>query len=225
VFTGILEKTVQLAGASGQSGDTSLRIAVTLTLLALLPTLVLTFTPMVRLLVVFHFLRQALGTQTAPGNQVLLGLGLLITWYVVQPTAVVVNKEAIEPYQRGIIGESEAFHRAVKPTKSFLLKYAREKDLALFSAVAVPQAVRTPEDLPLRVVAPAYVLSELRKGFQMGAILFLPFLLVDIVVAAITTSMGMMQLPPASISTPLKIVLFVMVDGWNAVTGSLLKGF
>jgi flagellar biosynthetic protein FliP len=196
-----------------------------LTLLTLLPAIVLSITPMVRLLVVFHFLRQALGTQTAPSNQTLMGLGLMMTWFLMQPVMVAVNQEAIQPFQRGQISGWQAIESGVQPPKQFMLHYAREKDLALFvNAGSVPRP-KTPMDLPMRVVVPAYMLSELKAGFQIGAILFLPFLLVDLVVASITTSIGMLQLPPVTISTPLKILLFVMVDGWNLLAGSLLKSF
>jgi flagellar biosynthetic protein FliP len=200
-------------------------IVFTLTFMTLLPALVLSITPMVRLLVVFHFLRQALGTQTAPSNQTLMGLGLMMTWFLMQPVITAVNQTAVVPYEAKKIDGWQAIHLGVVPPKRFMLKYAREKDLALFANADKELRPRTAADLPFRVVVPAYILSELRAGFQIGAILFLPFLLVDIVVASVTTSIGMMQLPPVTISTPLKIFLFVMVDGWNMLTGSLLKSF
>jgi flagellar biosynthetic protein FliP len=200
-------------------------IVFTLTVMTLLPAIVLSMTPMVRLLIVFHFLRQALGTQTAPGNQTLLGLGLVMTWFLMQPVLVAVNQQAIAPYQAGQIDGWRAIQLGSVPPKLFMLRFTREKDLALFASAAGAARPRIPADLPLQVVVPAYILSELRAGFQIGAILFLPFLLVDIVVASITTSIGMMQLPPVTISTPLKIFLFVAVDGWNLLAGSLLKSF
>jgi flagellar biosynthetic protein FliP len=200
-------------------------IVFTLTVMTLLPAIVLSMTPMVRLLIVFHFLRQALGTQTAPGNQTLMGLGLMMTWFLMQPVLVAVNQQAIVPYQAGKIDGWQAIQQGLVPPKLFMLRFAREKDLALFASAASEARPRVPADLPLQVVVPAYILSELRAGFQIGAILFLPFLLVDIVVASITTSIGMMQLPPVTISTPLKIFLFVAVDGWNMLAGSLLKSF
>jgi flagellar biosynthetic protein FliP len=200
-------------------------IVFTLTLLTLLPAIVLSITPMVRLLVVFHFLRQALGTQTAPGNQTLMGLGLMMTWFLMQPVLMAVDQQAVQPFRQGKISGTLAIERGLDPPKKFMLHYAREKDLALFASAAITTRPRTPEDLPLRVVVPAYMLSELKAGFQIGAVLFLPFLLVDIVVASVTTSIGMLQLPPVTISTPLKILLFVMVDGWNLLAGSLLKSF
>jgi flagellar biosynthetic protein FliP len=200
-------------------------IVFVLTLITLLPAILLSMTPLVRLLVVFHFLRQALGTQTAPSNQVLMGLGLMMTWFLMQPVLVQVDQKAVEPYRQGQITGWQAIDQGTGPVKTFMLKYAREKDLALFTNAAQVSRPRTAEDLPMRVVVPAYMLSELKAGFQIGAILFLPFLLVDMVTASITTSIGMYQLPPVVVSTPLKILLFVMVDGWNLLAGSLLKSF
>ena len=200
-------------------------IVFSLTLITLLPAILLCMTPMVRLLVVFHFLRQALGTQTAPSNQVLMGLGLMMTWFLMQPVLTAVDQQAVEPFRQGQISGMEAIERGSGPPKQFMLKYAREKDLALFTSASMTTRPGKPEDLPLRVVVPAYMLSELKSGFVIGAVLFLPFLLVDMVIASITTSIGMFQLPPVVVSTPLKILLFVMVDGWNLLAGSLLKSF
>jgi flagellar biosynthesis protein FliP len=213
-------------GAHG-GGDNSAQweIVFTLTLLTLLPAIVLSMTPMVRLLVVFHFLRQALGTQTAPSNQVLIGLGLMMTWFLMQPVLLDVDKQAVEPYRQGQLSGWDAIQRGTDPPRLYMLRYAREKDLALFTAAALVPKPNKPQDLPLRVVAPAYILSELKAGFEIGAVLFLPFLLVDMIVASVTTSIGMYQLPPVVISTPLKILLFVMADGWNLLAGSLLKSF
>jgi flagellar biosynthetic protein FliP len=216
-----------LQGIAGIKDNNSVpwTIVGVLTLLTLLPAILLSITPMVRLLVVFHFLRQALGTQTAPSNQTLMGLGLMMTWFLMQPVMVAVNQQAIQPFQQGQISGWDAIERGVQPVKTFMLHYAREKDLALFvNAGSLPRP-KSPMDLPMRVVVPAYMLSELKSGFQIGAVLFLPFLLVDLVVASVTTSIGMLQLPPVTISTPLKILLFVMVDGWNLLAGSLLKSF
>jgi flagellar biosynthesis protein FliP len=200
-------------------------IVFALTLLTVLPALVLSMTPMMRLLVVFHFLRQALGTQTAPSNQTLIGLGLFMTWFLMQPVLTAVDQQAVEPYRLGQITGLEAIKLGAAPPRLYMLRYAREKDLELFASASLPTRPAKPEDLPLRVVVPAYMLSELKAGFQIGAVLFLPFLLIDLVVASITTSIGMFQLPPVVVSTPLKILLFVMVDGWNLLAGSLLKSF
>jgi len=196
-----------------------------LTLLTLLPAILLSMTPMVRLLVVFHFLRQALGTQTAPSNQVLMGLALMMTWFLMQPVLLEVDQRAVTPYRAGAITGEAAIALGVAPVKQYMLRYAREKDLAVFAAAGMAVRPATRMDLPLQVIFPAYMLSELKAGFQIGAVLFLPFLLVDLMVASVTTSIGMMQLPPVVISTPLKILLFVMVDGWNLLADQLLKSF
>lgn len=200
-------------------------IVLGLTLLTLLPALLLSMTPMVRLLVVFHFLRQALGTQTAPSNQVLMGLALMMTWFLMQPVMVQVDQTAVAPYSAGSITGTEAIERGMVPVKKYMLRYAREKDLAVFASAGMAVQPKTRDDLPMQVVVPAYILSELKAGFEIGAILFLPFLLVDLVVASVTTSIGMMQLPPVVISTPLKILLFVMVDGWRLLADQLIKSF
>ena len=207
------------------SDSTPWTILFALTIITLLPAILMAMTPMVRLLVVFHFLRQALGTQTAPSNPTLMGLALMMTWFLMTPVLNQVDQQAVEPYRAGQVSGWDAIDRGAQPVKIFLLKYAREKDLALFTAAGQVQRPNKPEDLPMRVVVPAYILSELKAGFAIGAVLFLPFLLIDMVTAAITTSIGMFQLPPVVVSTPLKILLFVMVDGWNLLASSLLKSF
>src|SRR5580698_1873873 len=175
-----------------------------LTAITLLPALLMAVTPMVRLMVVFHFLRQALGTQTAPSNPTLLGLGLVMTWFLMQPVLIAIEQQAVTPYRNGQVTGWEAIDRGSVPIKSFMLRYAREKDLALFTAAGQIPRPAKPEDLPLRAVIPAYMLSELKAGFAIGAVF---------------------HLPPVVVSTPLKILLFVMVDGWNLVASSLLKSF
>jgi flagellar biosynthesis protein FliP len=200
-------------------------IVVGLTLLTLLPALLLSMTPLVRLLVVFHFLRQALGTQTAPSNQILMGLALMMTWFLMQPVLLEVEQTAVAPYSAGAVTGMQALDLGIVPVKRYMLRYAREKDLAVFASAGMVTRPNRKEDLPIQVVVPAYILSELKAGFQIGAVLFLPFLLVDLVVASVTTSIGMMQLPPVVISTPLKILLFVMVDGWSLLADQLIKSF
>ena len=214
-----------IAQAMGVNGSVPWSIVVGLTLLTLLPALLLAITPMVRLLVVFHFLRQALGTQTAPSNQVLMGLALMMTWFLMQPVMLEVERTAITPYRANAITGEVAMDRGIIPVKRYMLRFAREKDLAVFVSAGMASRPASKEDLPIQVVIPAYMLSELKAGFQIGAILFLPFLLIDIVIASVTTSIGMMQLPPVVISTPIKILLFVMVDGWNLLADQLLKSF
>ncbi len=218
-------KTESIATELSQNKSVPWSIVLGLTLLTLVPALLLSMTPLVRLLVVFHFLRQALGTQTAPSNQVLMGLALMMTWFLMQPVLLQVEQQAIAPYQAGTVSGADAMDLGEKPVKAYMLRYAREKDLAVFAAAGMAERPETRDDLPIQVVVPAYILSELKAGFQIGAVLFLPFLLVDLMVASVTTSIGMMQLPPVVISTPLKILLFVMVDGWNLLADQLIKSF
>jgi flagellar biosynthesis protein FliP len=222
---GELKKNNSIASELEGTKSVPWSIVVGLTLLTLLPALLLSMTPLVRLLVVFHFLRQALGTQTAPSNQILMGLALMMTWFLMQPVLLEVEQQAVTPYSAGTMTGMDALDRGVAPVKTYMLRYAREKDLAVFASAGMGVRPNHREDLPIQVVVPAYILSELKAGFQIGAVLFLPFLLVDLVVASITTSIGMMQLPPVVISTPLKILLFVMVDGWNLLADQLIKSF
>lgn len=207
------------------SDTTTWTIVILLTVLTLLPALILSMTPFVRILIVFHFLRQALGTQNTPSNQTLIGLALFLTYFVMAPLGTQINTAAVIPFEHNRINAVEALDRASVPLRDFMLKFTREKDLALLTGIAGLPRPSQPSDLPMRVVIPAYILSELKVGFQIGAVLFLPFMVVDMVVAAVTTSVGMLQLPPVIISTPLKILLFVVADGWNLVVGSLLKSF
>jgi flagellar biosynthesis protein FliP len=219
------QSTESIAATLASNQSTPWSIVAGLTLLTLLPALLLSMTPLVRLLVVFHFLRQALGTQTAPSNQVLMGLALMMTWFLMQPVLIEVEQQAVTPYRAGTISGEDAIQRGMQPVKQYMLRYAREKDLSVFAATGMISRPKTKDELPLQAVVPAYILSELKAGFQIGAILFFPFLLVDLIVASITTSIGMMQLPPVVISTPLKILLFVMVDGWNLLADRLIKSF
>lgn len=209
--------------ATGQSSPWA--IAVGLTLLTLVPAVLLAMTPLVRLLVVFHFLRQALGTQTAPSNQILMALGLMMTWFLMQPVITQIEQQAVTPYRAGTLSGEDALARGAVPIKLYMLHYARDKDLELFASASQSTRLEHREDAPMQVVVPAYMLSELKAGFQIGAILFLPFLLIDLVVASVTTSIGMLQMPPTVISTPVKILLFVTVDGWHLLASSLLKSF
>ena len=200
-------------------------IVVLLTLLTLIPSILLCMTPFARLLIIFHFLRQALGLQSTPSNQTLIGLALVLTFFLMQPVATEIYVKAVEPLQKGHTTVSGAMSQAAVPLRKFMVHYAREKDVALFVDLAKEPLPHTPEELSLRVLVPSYILSELKAGFQIGAVLFLPFLVIDMVVASITTSVGMMQLPPVVISTPLKILLFVMVDGWTMLIGSVMRSF
>jgi len=218
-----------LLGASispnGQSVSAPMQIVILLTVLTLLPAAVMSVTPFLRITVVLHFLRQALGTQTVPSNQVLVGLALFLTILVMQPIAVDMYHQGWEPMEQGKMNATQAMDAGSQPLRTFLTKFAREKDISLFVQMTHEAPPRTPADLDMKVLIPAYILSELKTGFQIGAVLYLPFLVIDLVVASVTVSVGMMQLPPVMLSAPFKILLFVLVDGWNLVIGSLMKGF
>jgi len=209
--------------------DTSLgvpmQVVVLMTALTILPAIVVSVTPFLRITVVLHFLRQAMGTQTAPSNQVLVGIALFLTLLIMQPVVDQIYTNGWAPMNRGEITWEEALEVSGEPLKGFLLKYVREKDVLLLLEISKTPAPSTPDDLGLRIIVPAYVLSELKTGFQIGAVLFMPFLIIDLVVASVTLSIGMVQLPPVMLSAPFKVLLFVLIDGWNLVVGSLLKSF
>lgn len=209
----------------GESLSVPMQIVILLTLMTLLPAIVMTITPFLRITIVLHFLRQALGTQSTPSNQVLIGIALFLTILVIQPVAMDMYHQGWEPMQKNQLTSEQAFDAGTKPLKAFLLRFARQKDVKLFLDMSHEPPPRNADDLNLRVLIPAYITSELKAGFQIGAVLFLPFLIIDLVVASVTLSIGMVQLPPVMISAPFKILLFVLADGWNLVLGSLMKGF
>lgn len=222
-FSGV---EVRIGGGQGKDGLTvPMQILVLMTLLSLIPSILISVTSFTRLIIVTHFLRQALGTQTMPPNQVLIGLSLFLTYFIMQPVGERINKEAIQPMIKGQITEMQALDQACNPLRQFMLRYTREKDLSLFLNIARQPMPRNAQDLPMHIVIPSYMISELKTAFQIGFVLFIPFLVIDMVVAAVLLSMGMMQLPPVVVSTPFKILLFVMVDGWNLVIGSLVRSF
>jgi flagellar biosynthetic protein FliP len=210
---------------TGSNVSAPMQIILLLTLLTVLPAVFMAVTPFLRIVVVLHFLRQALGTQTTPSNQVLVALGLFLSLIVMQPVGTQILHESWEPLEQGQISSSEAWTRASGPIHDFLIKFAREKDIQLFMELSKAPAPAKPADVPLTALAPAYILSELKTAFQIGAVLFLPFLVIDLVVASVTLSVGMVQLPPVMVSAPFKILLFVLADGWNLVVGSLVHSF
>jgi flagellar biosynthesis protein FliP len=217
------QPAIQLQGVPG--GSVPWSVVILLTGLTLIPSILLCVTPFARLLIVFHFLRQALGLQTTPSNQTLIGLSLVLTFFLMEPTATQIYNTAVVPMQAGHITAMDALQRSEAPMRKFMAHYVREKDVALFIELAKEPKPASVDDLSMRVLVPAYILSELKAGFQIGTVLFLPFLIVDMVVASITTSIGMLQLPPVVISTPLKLLLFLMVDGWHLLIGSLMRSF
>jgi flagellar biosynthetic protein FliP len=196
-----------------------------LTILTLAPAILILTTSFTRIVIVFSFLRSALGTQQAPPNQVLIGLSLILTFFIMTPTWNAAYQSAIAPYIAGEINTQEAINRASGPLKEFMLKETREKDLAVFAALNGDQVPQSPQDLSVFQVAPAFCISELRTAFEMGFMLYLPFLVVDMVVASTLMSMGMLMLPPVLISLPFKLLLFILVDGWGLITKSLVAGF
>lgn len=215
-----------LEGSAGKDGLTvPLNVLIVLTALTLIPALLVSLTPFLRITIVLHFLRQALGTQTAPSNQVLIGLALFLSLIVMRPVLSEAYTQGWEKYQSGALSQEQAIEAGSRPVKTFFLRFTRESDIALLVDITKTPKPRTREELSLSLLAPAYMLSELRTGFQIGALLFFPFLIIDLVVASITLSLGMVQLPPVMISAPIKILLFVLVDGWNLVVGSLLRSF
>jgi flagellar biosynthetic protein FliP len=204
---------------------TSLGILGLLTVLSLAPAIVMLTTSFTRMVIVFSFLRSGLGTQQTPPNQVLIGLALILTFFVMTPTWSQVYAVSLEPYIAGEITGQEAFDLASGPMKEFMLRETRDKDLALFATLGGREAPQTPEEMSLFQVVPAFAISELRTAFEMGFLLYLPFLVIDMVVASTLMSMGMLMLPPVLISLPFKLLLFVLVDGWSLITKSLLGGF
>jgi flagellar biosynthesis protein FliP len=194
-----------------------------LTLLSLLPAIVLTMTSFTRIVIVLSFVRQGIGTQQSPPNQVIVGMALFLSAFVMSPVVSEVHRTAYEPLKRGEITEMEALDRAVAPIKSFMLRQTREADLALFYDVSREEYPKTERDVPLRIAAPAFLVSELTTAFEMGVLVLLPFLVIDLAIASGLMGMGMMMVPPANISLPLNV--FVLVDGWNLLVGSLIRSF
>lgn len=202
-----------------------LQIVLLLTLLTFVPAILVTMTSFTRIAIVFHFLRQALGTQEMPSNQILVGLSLFLTMFVMAPVGERINAAAVQPAMEGRLGVSEAVQLAVPPLREFMLRQTREADLALFVGLAKAPRPASRDELSMRVVIPAFIVSELKTGFQMGFFLFVPFLLIDLIVSTALLSMGMMQLPPMMVSLPFKVLLFVMIDGWNLLVGSVVRSF
>jgi flagellar biosynthetic protein FliP len=205
--------------------STSLLIFLALTALSLAPALVVMVTSFTRLVVVFSFLRHALGTQSMPPNQVLIALSLFLTFFIMAPVWHDIQSSAVQPYVDQKLTGEEAVQRGIQPLKTFMCKQTREKDLALFLSIMKAPRPKNFQDIPITAVVPAFMISELRTAFEIGFLLFLPFLIIDMVVASVLLSMGMMMLPPVMISLVFKILLFVLVDGWNILVGSLVKSF
>ncbi|MCC7184289.1 MAG: flagellar type III secretion system pore protein FliP [Rhodocyclaceae bacterium] len=213
------------AAGGGQTYSVSIQTLLLLTALSFLPAIVLMMTSFTRIIIVLSLLRHALGTQTSPPNQVLIGLALFLTLAIMAPVLDRIHGEAYLPLSENRIGMDEAGRRAAGPLKEFMLKQTRADDLALFAKVARAPKVGRPDELPLTVVVPAFVTSELKTAFQIGFMIFLPFLVIDMVVASVLMSMGMMMMSPVIVSLPFKIMLFVLVDGWNLLLGTLVRSY
>lgn len=202
-----------------------MQVLLVLTILSLAPALLILMTSFTRLAIVLSFLRHALGTQQAPPNQVIVGLALFLTFFIMQPVWQRIHQEAIQPYQQHKISGEEFLDKGVAPLKEFMLKHTHKSDLALFVSMTQKEKPRNAESLSITTVVPAFVISELKTAFQIGFMLYIPFIILDMVVSSILLSMGMMMLPPSMISMPFKLMLFIMVDGWNLLIGSLVKSF
>jgi flagellar biosynthetic protein FliP len=214
-------------GQTDNPGQVSvlLQIVALLTILSLAPAILILMTSFTRLAVAFSFLRQALGTHQMPPNQVMIGLALFLTFFIMMPVWQQVNDKAIKPYLKEEISQAEALKAAMHPVRQFMLRHTRKKDLALFVDMAKLDKPETAQDLPSSVLIPAFVVSELKTAFIIGFVLYVPFLVIDMVIASVLLSMGMMMLPPIMISLPFKLILFVLMDGWHLVVGSLVKSF
>jgi len=210
------------APSTPQQLVSSLNVLVLLTLLFLAPSMVLVMTTFTRFVIVFGFLRQALGTQQVPPTQLLVMLGMILTFFVMEPVGTKAYEQGVKPYIEEKIGYEEAFTKTALPFKNFMIRNTREKDLALFLRIRKMQNPATVDDVPLSIIIPAFVISELKTAFEIGFLLFLPFLVIDMVVASILMSMGMMMLPPVMIALPFKILVFVLIDGWNLLIGNLI---
>lgn len=223
--------SVKAAEAGGQASN-SLQILLILTVISLAPSILIMMTSFTRIIIILHFLRSAMGTQQTPPNQILIGLALFLTLFIMSPTLTKVNTEAIKPYSAGTITQEQAIDRAMKPMREFMFRQVRTDDLGLFTKIAGLEPIKMEDNkfpdaktLPSRVLIPAFIISELKTAFIIGFLIYIPFIVIDMVVASTLMSMGMMMLPPVMISLPFKLLLFVLVDGWNLIIGQIVKTF
>jgi len=212
-------------GEGGSTTSRMVQLIVLITVLSIAPAILVTVTSFTRIVVVLSFLRQAMGAQTAPPNMVIVSLALFLTAFVMSPTLDAVYQDALQPLMTSRIDEMEAFSRATKPISAFMMKQVRDQDLKLFFDLSHTPPVATPAETPLQLLIPAFMISELRRAFEIGFLIYLPFLVIDMLVASVLMSMGMMMLPPATFSLPFKLIFFVLVDGWYLITGSLVQSF
>ena len=201
------------------------QILILLTILTLAPSIIIMTTAFIRIVIVLSLTRQAIGTTTLPPNQVIVGLALILTFFVMSPTLSKINETAYQPYMKNVITQQQALDNSLVPIRDFMFKQTHEEELALFVKLSKIQKPKTKKDVPTYVLIPSFVLSELKTAFKIGFVIFLPFLVIDLVVASVLVSMGMMFLPPTTIAMPFKLIMFVMVDGWFLITKSLIEGF
>lgn len=224
--TALPSVSINIDGATSPLEVTSsIQILLIITVLSLAPSIIIMMTSFTRIVVVFYFLRAALGTQQTPPNQALIGLALFMTLFLMMPIFTSIKTTAWDPYKAGVITEEVAFDNATKPLKEFMLNQVYEEDLALFANMSNAEPVEEYIDLPLTVVIPSFIIGELKRGFMIGFLIYIPFIVIDMVVASVLMAMGMMMLPPASISLPFKILLFIMVDGWHLICSELVSSF
>jgi len=220
--------TIQVDKGSGTQDKEEFGLAIQIlfliTILSLTPAILIMMTSFTRLVIVFHFLRMALGTQQAPANQIIIGLSLFLTFFVMQPVWNQVNQNSLQPYLDDKITQTEALDNALQPVRKFMLKETREKDLKLFVGLADIERPQNADELPMHVLIPSFVISELRVAFQIGFMVYLPLVLIDLIVGVVLMSMGMMMLPPITISLPFKVLVFILVDGWYLVVESVISG-
>lgn len=223
---GLPNVSVNWGNASGPKEiSTTLQILFMLTVLSLAPAIVVTMTSFTRFVIVFSLLRQAMGAHQIPPNQVLVGLALFMSFIVMSPTITRINNEALQPYIRSELTQKDALEAAAKPLREFMLHHTREKDLALFVSFSGKEKPKTIDDVSMASIIPSFIISELKTSFQIGFMIYIPFVVIDIVVASVLLAMGMLVLPPVIISLPFKLMLFVLVDGWNLIVGSLIRSF
>lgn len=223
---GLPSVTVSMDGATQpEQLSTTLQLLLMLTILSLAPAILITMTSFTRFVIVFSLLRQALGVQNVPPNQVLVGLALFMSFAVMAPTIKEINDTALQPYLKNEILQKDAIEAASKPIRAFMLSHTREKDLGLFLSLSQKEKPKSVDDVSLASIVPSFIISELKTAFQIGFMIYIPFLVIDIVVASILLAMGMLVLPPVIISLPFKLMLFVLVDGWNLIVGSLVRSF
>jgi flagellar biosynthetic protein FliP len=222
---GLISVTSSPTAGGGQTYTLSLQTLILISSLTFLPAVLLMMTGFTRIIIVLSLLRSAIGTPASPPNQVLIGLALFLTFFVMSPVLDNIYVDAYLPYSQNKMSLEQAYEKGSAPLKTFMLRQTREADLALFVRISNSEALQSPEDVPLRILVPAYVTSELKTAFQIGFVIFIPFLIIDMVVASVLMSMGMMMVSPSIISLPFKIMLFVLADGWNLLIGSLVQSF